>query len=322
MTQESSIIIQTQDLSKNYEEVKALKNLNLNVKKNSIFGFLGPNGAGKTTTIKLLLGLIKPTSGNARIFKYDIVKDSIKIRSRVGYLPQNPFFYENMTAKEILEFSINFYFSGSQEAIDARIQEILELVELSDKAERPIKGYSGGEKQRLGIAQSVIHKPDLLILDEPTASLDPIGRHSVLELMSKLRKDTTIFYSTHILDDVQRVSDTVAILNRGNLIAQGPIEELLAGREGVVYIIKMKNASKSIQNMLVEKEWISNINISEEKNENIWYVNVSNENKAEEELLRTILSNESVRVTEFRKQKFELEDIFLQIIKEDENESR
>ncbi|MBD3211411.1 MAG: ATP-binding cassette domain-containing protein [Candidatus Lokiarchaeota archaeon] len=320
MIQENPIIIKTQDLSKKFGQIQALTNLNLQVKKNSIFGFLGPNGAGKTTTIKLLLGLISPTSGSATIFNYDIIRESIKIRSRVGYLPQNPFFYENMTAREILEFSIKFFFSGSIEAIDSRIEEVLELVELSEKANRPIKGYSGGERQRLGIAQSVIHKPDLLILDEPTASLDPIGRHAVLELMSKLREDTTIFYSTHILDDVQRVSDTVAILNKGKLVAQGPIEELLAGSEGVVYVIKTKNSSEIIREKMIDLPWITNIQISQERGQYVWLVNVNSEEKAEEQLLRTILSDKSIRITEYRKQKFELEDIFLKVIKEDENE--
>jgi ABC-2 type transport system ATP-binding protein len=320
MIQNSPIIIEIKGLNKEFGEIQALSNLNLKVKKNSIFGFLGPNGAGKITTIKLLLGLISPTNGNATIFNYDIIRDSIKIRSRVGYLPQNPFFYENMTAREILEFSIKFYFSGSKEAIDSRIEEVLELVELSEKADRPIKGYSGGERQRLGIAQSVIHKPDLLILDEPTASLDPIGRHAVLELMSKLREDTTIFYSTHILDDVQRVSDTVAILNKGKLVAQGPIQELLAVSEGVVYVIKTKNSSETIREKLIDLPWIINLQISQERDQYVWLVNVNSEEKAEEHLLRMILSDKSIKITEYRKQKFELEDIFLKVIKEDENE--
>ena len=122
-----------------------------------------------------------------------------------------------------------FSFKGPKNKIEERIEETIELVGLSSKADRPIRGFSGGERQRLGIAQAQVNYPDLLILDEPAASLDPMGRHDVLEVMERLRKYTTIFYSTHILDDVQKVSDTVCILNRGELLAEAPIQELLAG---------------------------------------------------------------------------------------------
>src|SRR5690606_9384722 len=192
------------------------------VPKNSIFGCLGPNGAGKTTTIKLLLGLARPTGGSATIFGLDVVNDSTEIRKRVGYLAQDPRFYEGMTARETLRFTARFFYNGPKAAIEDRINNTLELVGLSDKADRSIKGFSGGERQRLGIAQAQINFPDLLILDEPAAALDPMGRHDVLEVMERLRKHTTIFYSTHILDDVQKVSDTVAILKHGQLVAQAP----------------------------------------------------------------------------------------------------
>jgi ABC-2 type transport system ATP-binding protein len=319
MSEKEQYVIQTENLSKNYNGVQALNDLNIRVKKNSIFGFLGPNGAGKTTTIKLLLGLIHPSEGRATIFNNDIVSESLKIRLRVGYLPQNPNFYENMSARDILEFSLKFYFSGPQTEIDERVRDVLELVELTEKADRPVKGFSGGERQRLGIAQSMIHYPDLLILDEPAASLDPLGRHAVLELMSRLREYTTIFYSTHILDDVQRVSDTVAILNRGKLIAQGPIEELLAGSEGIVFKIILKGDVKKIYQKVSKEPYITNIKSETKKDATIWYISVNDENKAEERLLRTVLSDNSIRVLEFSKKQYELEEIFLNLIGEDEN---
>ena len=149
------------------------------------------------------------------------------IRQRVGYLAQDPRFYEHMTARETLRFTAGFFYSGPANAVEKRVAETLELVGLADKADRPVKGFSGGERQRLGIAQAQINYPDLLILDEPAASLDPQGRHDVLEVMERLREHTTIFYSTHILSDVQRVSDTVAILDHGKLISQARIQELL-----------------------------------------------------------------------------------------------
>ncbi len=234
---DNSLVIDTRGLTKTFKGVNALQSLDLNVPKNSIFGFLGPNGAGKTTTIKLLLGLSRPTGGSATVFGLDSVKDSTEIRQRVGYLAQDPRYYEGMTARETLRYTARFFYTGSKQAIEERIDNTLELVGLADKADRSIKGFSGGERQRLGIAQAQINFPDLLILDEPAAALDPMGRHDVLEVMERLRKHTTIFYSTHILADVQRVSDTVAILKHGQLVAQAPIETLLAGGEGVVYTI-------------------------------------------------------------------------------------
>jgi ABC-2 type transport system ATP-binding protein len=319
MTEQSQYIIQTENLSKNYNGIQALKDLNIRVKKNTIFGFLGPNGAGKTTTIKLLLGLIHPTDGTATIFNNDIENESLNIRMRVGYLPQNPKFYENMSARDILEFSLKFYFSGPQNEIKNRVNDVLELVDLDEKADRPVKGFSGGERQRLGIAQSMIHYPDLLILDEPAASLDPLGRHAVLELMSKLREYTTIFYSTHILDDVERVSDTVAILNRGKLIAQGPIEELLAGSEGVIYKVILKGDVEKAYKAVINEPYVANIKSETKKGAKIWYVNVNDENKAEQDLLRTILLDNSITVLEYSKKQYELEEIFLNLIGEDEN---
>ena len=231
MNESDATVIHTQGLTKTYAGVTALKSLDLKVSQHSIFGFLGPNGAGKTTTIKLLLGLARPTSGGGTVFGYDIQRGSEDIRKHVGYLAQDPRYYEHLTARQTLRFTARFFFTGPKASIEARIAETLKLVGLEDKADRPIKGFSGGERQRLGIAQAQINYPDLLILDEPAASLDPQGRHDVLEVMERLRKHTTIFYSTHILADVQRVSNTVAILNRGQLIAQAPIEQLLAGSE-------------------------------------------------------------------------------------------
>src|SRR5512136_1864465 len=230
-------VIETHGLSKSYKGVQALKALDLQVQEHTICGFLGPNGAGKTTAIKLLLGLAQPTGGSGRVFGKDILKENDEIRRRVGYLSQDPRFYEYMTARETLRFTAHFFYEGPKAEIEKRVAETLELVGLADKADRPIKDFSGGERQRLGIAQAQVNYPDLLILDEPAASLDPQGRHDVLDMMERLRKHTTIFYSTHILDDVQRVSDTVAILDHGRLISQAPIEELLNSNSKPVYTL-------------------------------------------------------------------------------------
>jgi ABC-2 type transport system ATP-binding protein len=313
MSQTNAYVIETQALCKSYKNLQVLNSLDLKVHQNSIFGFLGPNGAGKTTTIKLMLGLTHPTSGSATIFGMDSVKQSVYIRARIGYLPQEPHFYEYMTARQTLRFTAEFFFKGPKKAIDDRVDEMLELLDLSDKADRPIKTFSGGERQRLGIAQAQVNYPDLLIFDEPAASLDPLGRRDVLEVMSRLSKYATIFYSTHILDDVQRVSDTVVILNKGKLVAQGPIEELLAGSEGVIYIIHLKGEVELALNLVQSLPWVSGVKTNQSNEESIWQVSVTDPEAAEAQLLK-LLVNQPVVVNEFRRKQYDLEDVFMHVI--------
>ena len=314
----SDLVIETHGLGKTYKEVTALKSLDLTVSKNSIFGFLGPNGAGKTTTIKLLLGLAKPTAGSATVFGHDIAHDNVEIRKRVGYLAQDPRYYEYMTARQTLRYTAHFFFKGPEKEIEARVANTLELVGLDDKADRPIKGFSGGERQRLGIAQAQINYPDLLILDEPAASLDPQGRRDVLEVMERLRKHTTIFYSTHILDDVQRVSDTVAILNKGQLIAQAPIEQLLAGGSGsTIYVMALKGDPAQARQHVAAQPWVSNVKVTPDNTHTDWQVTVTDEAAAEEQLLRLVLADAQVNVLEFGRKKYELEEVFLSLVEGD-----
>lgn len=315
-------VIDTHGLSKSFKQVEALKSLDLRVPKNSIFGFLGPNGAGKTTTIKLLLGLIQPTSGSANVFGLDVRRDSVAIRSRIGYLPQDPRFYEYMTARQILDYTARFFFDGPQSEIEQRVVETLELVGLADKSDRPIKSFSGGERQRLGIAQAQINYPDLLILDEPAASLDPMGRRDVLAVMERLQKYTTIFYCTHILDDVQRVSDTVAILNHGELVAYGPIEDLLAGSEGISYEVKMKGNTDGVYQSVVGQPWVTGIQSSTHNNVTSWVVSISDPEAAENGLFRLLAANEGVIVTHYHIKEHELEDVFVRIVEGGQHDDR
>jgi ABC-2 type transport system ATP-binding protein len=315
-------VIETQGLSKAYKAVNALQALDLKVPHNSIFAFLGPNGAGKTTTIKLLLGLIRPTGGTARVFGLDIGRDSVAIRSRIGYLPQEPRYYEHMSAREILRYTARFFFKGPRDEIEKRVAETLLLVGLDDKADRPVKGFSGGERQRLGIAQAQVNYPDLLILDEPAASLDPMGRRDVLEVMERLRKHTTIFYCTHILDDVQRVSDTAAILNKGQLVAYGPIEELLAGGEGIIYSVTIRGDADSAYQRVVSQPWVASIQAKPRSGATQWLVQVSDVAAAEIQLPRLLLADEGLALVEFHRKEYELEDIFLQIVEGGHHDDR
>ncbi len=316
-------VIETRGLTKTYGHVVALKALDLSVRKNSIFGFLGPNGAGKSTTMKLLLGLARPTSGSGSIFGKDIVSEDFQIRRRVGYLAQDPRYYGHMTARETLRFVARFFYSGPESAIERRVDESLSLVGLSERANRRIRGFSGGELQRLGLAQAQINDPELLILDEPAASLDPMGRRDVLEIMARLRdeQNTTIFYSTHILDDVQRVSDSVAILDRGRLLAQAPIDDLLTtGGAGVtVYELALKGQSGAAlaqaRACVRSQSWISSLEeTSEPGGERHWIVKATDRSAAEENLLRLVLKTGGVRVTGFGRKRQRLEEAFFDLI--------
>jgi ABC-2 type transport system ATP-binding protein len=317
MQTENNLVIQTYGLTKTYKEANALQNLNLQVPQNSICGFLGPNGAGKSTTIKLLLGLTRPTKGKAQVFGLDSQRESVAIRQRVGYLAQDPRYYDHMTARETLRFTARFFYSGPSKVIEERIKETLELVGITDKADRPIKSFSGGERQRLGIAQAQINYPDLIILDEPAASLDPMGRRDVLEVMERLRKHTTIFYSTHILDDVQRVSDTVVIMNHGQLVAHAPIEELLAGKDGVVYSLTVKGDGQSAKARLSQQAWVKSVTAKSNNGSTALQVNVTNAEMAEAQLLRLIFSDTNAIVSEFGRKKHDLEEVFLGIVEGD-----
>lgn len=315
MNQANTAVIQTNGLSKNYDGVSVLNGLNLNVPQHSIFGFLGPNGAGKTTTMKLLLGLIKPSSGQGTVFGHDIVHDSLALRARIGYMPQQPHFYPTMTARETVRFTARFFFKGPAAKIEARVNEVLNLVGLADKADRPVKGFSGGERQRLGLAQAQVNYPDLLILDEPAAALDPIGRHDVLVIMEKLRKYATVFYSTHILDDVQQVSDTVAILNEGKLISQGPIEQLLNGEGKTIYTVALQGDLPTVQARVAQEPWIDQITRQGRNGHTTWQIAVSDEAMAEAKLLRLLLADEQTTVTAFGRKKVELEEAFMTLVK-------
>jgi ABC-2 type transport system ATP-binding protein len=315
-----TLIIQTSGLGKAYKGVTALKSLDLYVPRHSIFGFLGPNGSGKSTTIKLLLGLARPTNGSGTIFGLDIVRDSIDIRKRVGYLAQDPRFYDGMTARETLRFAARFFYTGPKAAIEERVAETLDLVGLADKADRPIKGFSGGERQRLGIAQAQINHPDLLILDEPAASLDPLGRRDVLDVMQRLRKYSTIFYSTHLLDDVQRVSDMVAILKNGELLIQAPIATVLAGSATDGYVLTLRGDTRAAYTRVASQPWVAAIKVKAENGQEVWQVSVSDERAAEAQLLSLVTADGKVTVMEFGRKKHELEEIFVNMIEGHNNE--
>jgi ABC-2 type transport system ATP-binding protein len=211
-------------LTKHYKGVKALTDLTLDVPAGTVFGFLGPNGAGKTTALKVLAGLARATSGSATVNGV-AVSAAGDHRRQLGYLAQDPRFYGWMTGRETLRYVASFRRIGADR--ERQITQLLGRVGIAEAADRRTSTYSGGMRQRLGIAQALVGRPAVILLDEPVSALDPIGRKDVLDLMRELKGETTVFYSTHILDDVQRVSDHVAILDHGRLVKAAPTQVLL-----------------------------------------------------------------------------------------------
>lgn len=214
-------IIETDHLTKHYGQVEAVRDLDLVVEQGEIFGFLGPNGAGKTTTIKMLLNLVRPTAGSAKVFNLDISRDSVAIRLRIGYVSEEANMYEWMTPDQLIDFVQGFYGAGNAE----RKRELTRQFDLP--MDRKIKTFSKGMKQKLYLMQALIHDPELLVLDEPTTGLDPIVRNEVLDMIKKEKeRGRTVFLSSHVLSEVEKVCDRVGILREGRLLTSKKLSEL------------------------------------------------------------------------------------------------
>ncbi|HET6444216.1 MAG TPA: ABC transporter ATP-binding protein [candidate division Zixibacteria bacterium] len=245
--------IRCERLSRTYGKVEALKDLNLSVEQGSVFGFLGRNGAGKTTTIRLLTGLAQPTSGRAWVNGLESTSRDTTAQSSFGYMPEVPAFYPWMTSQEFLLF-IGRLFGLNSEQLKNRIAELLELCGLEDAAKRRIAGFSKGMRQRLGLAQALIHRPQVLFLDEPTSALDPAGRRDVLNLIETLKGDTTVFLSSHILADVERVCDTIGVIQEGQLLLIEKRDSLLSRYASDVILLEF-----DIQNVVALDPFVSQI---------------------------------------------------------------
>lgn len=227
-------IIETEGLTKKYGQQVAVNSLTLQIQEGEVFGFLGPNGAGKTTTLLMFLGLTEPTSGKARVVGFDPTREPFRVKEKVGYLPENVGFYDDMDARQNLLYIARLNRLPDKIAM-AKIDAMLKEVGLFEEAQKKVGAYSKGMRQRLGIAEVLMKEPKLIFLDEPTIGLDPDGTNRMLDLMRSLSRDKniTIFFSSHLLDQVQRICDRVGIMIKGNLVAIGPIEELAKKKLGV-----------------------------------------------------------------------------------------
>lgn len=308
-------MLKVTNLYKKYGSLEVLKGINFEVKESSIYGFLGENGAGKTTTMNIITGLIGFDSGEIYIDGENLLKSKRELVKRIGYLPQNPTFYNYMNAYEYLKFIGNI--SGMPEKlIKSRTSDLLEIVKLKDAAKRRVGGYSGGMKQRFGIAVSMLNNPKLLVLDEPTSALDPEGRMEVLELIKSLKEQgITIFLSTHILNDVERICDCVSIIDSGRIIVSDALEDLKSKYIQPIYDIEFENCCPTnLYNSLLSLSWISNISIEKNK----MSIFVSNMEIAKAQLIQ-LISTSSNPIVSFNLRKSTLEDIFLRLVNTHEN---
>jgi ABC-2 type transport system ATP-binding protein len=231
---EGQIIIEAEGLTKKYGTQTAVNGLAFQIREGEVFGFLGPNGAGKTTTLLMFLGLTEPTSGKVRVIGFDPAREPLRVKEKVGYLPENVGFYDDMDARQNLQFIARL--NRIPDKVSAKkIDELLGLVGLLEEAKKKVGTYSKGMRQRLGIAEVLVKEPKLIFLDEPTIGLDPDGTNRMLDLIHSLSRDKniTIFLSSHLLDQVQRICNRVGIMIKGNLVAIGPIQELAEKKLGI-----------------------------------------------------------------------------------------
>ncbi len=250
-------IIRTENLTKKYGDLLALNKLNIEVKEGEVFGFLGPNGSGKSTTINILMDLVRPTEGSAYIFGHNCQEESLKVKEKCGFLPENYDIYNRLTGRKHIEFAIK-----SRDANDDP-EKVLERVGILDAADRRAGGYSEGMTKRLCLGMALVGQPDLIIFDEPTNGLDPDGAREIREItLEEKERGATIFFSSHVLDQVQKVSDRVAILKSGELIAKDTIEGLRK-EIGSVSTIKvyLKEVPKNIKKDLMDLDGIEDVSI-------------------------------------------------------------
>jgi ABC-2 type transport system ATP-binding protein len=304
--------IEARGLSKRFGAVLALDGLDLAVPQGSIFGLLGPNGAGKTTTIRILTGLAQPTAGTASVAGVEVALDEPRLHRRVGYLDQDPRFYSWMKGRELLELVGRLHaLSGAD--LRSRVAEMLERVGLVGAAERRIGGYSGGMRQRLGIAQALLHRPAILFLDEPVSSLDPEGRRDLLELIAGLRGEATVVFSTHVLSDVERICDRIAIIDRGRRVTEGPLEELLAAHARPIYRLVPAPGQDGAVADLVERLRAASWSTDITRDGGLIRVTVSDADAASTELLPMVVAA-GVVLDSFERARPTLEDVFLELV--------
>jgi len=309
------IVVETKDLTKRYDGVTVVDRLNLRIAENEVFGLLGPNGAGKTTTILMLLGLTEPASGTASVFGFNPTREPLRAKRLIGYLPENVGFYNDLTARENLQFIAELNGVSYSEG-DKRINELLKVVDIKDSADLAVGKFSRGMKQRLGIADVLIKKPKIVFLDEPTAGLDPKGINQLLDLVASLpQKGTTVVLSSHQLQQVQKICHRVGIMSKGKLVIEGSLDELTKKvARGARYSIEVETAVPSPQAVKVIGKVGGVVKVEAKQN----FLFVSAKADLRPEIAKVMVQN-GFPLVNMTIHGFTLDDIYMKYFKEDQS---
>ena len=309
----SMYAIQTDQLTRDFENVRAVDQITFEVDSGSLFGFLGPNGSGKTTTIRLLLGLLEPSEGKSFVLGYDPIKEGDKVRENCGALLEHTGLYERLTAEENLDFYARVFHLPSNER-KTRVKELLTNIGLWDRKNELVHSWSRGMKQKLAVARAMLHKPKVIFLDEPTAGLDPIAASTFREDLQNLVRQSgvTVFLTTHILNEAEKLCDRVAVIRKGKLLTVGSPDELRL-RNGNPYIdVVGAGFTPTVLSELEQHPKITSVHQQDQ------HVRIQFENGFDSSALIPLLVSKGINIEEIRKGKSSLEDVFLTLM-EDEN---
>ncbi|OPY30800.1 MAG: Trehalose/maltose import ATP-binding protein MalK [Methanocella sp. PtaU1.Bin125] len=303
-------MIETFELTKKYDEKAVVNNLNMKVESGEIFGFLGPNGAGKTTTMKMLLGLVHPTSGTGKVAGFDIIKQVLDVRRSCGVLPDPAGFYDNLTARQNLKFYGSLY-DLDDDDLKKRVDATLDLVGLKDAKDKKIGKFSKGMKQRFGVAQAIVHDPQVLMFDEPTAGIDPQGAEDFRVLMRQMKeRGKTVFLTSHVMPEVEAICDHIGIIVNGEMKICGNVDELVdqySRRQGYQLKLRVKDIDEDVvRNSL--KSIVGVISIA--RNDGFFLVNAKED--VSEDVSRSIIREKGV-ITELESYRPSLNEIFLNV---------
>ncbi len=309
-------MIEIKNLTKKISSNKILDNINFSVQKGEVLGFLGPNGAGKSTTMKIITSFWLPNSGSVKIDDIDVSKNSIETRKRIGYLPETVPLYEDMLVYEYLKFVAEVRGLNKQET-KKRITEVADECNIRKVMRKSIDELSKGYRQRVGLAQAIIHNPDVLILDEPTTGLDPNQIIEIRDLIKKIGKEKTVIFSTHILSEVQATCDRVVIINNGKIVGEGKPDELArkAGSKELLYI-KIKGPHDDVLGKLKEIDNLEHVEIKDKESDGIYGYEITPKDRVDlrEKLSITVMRN-NWSILEFNKKKIDFEDVFRKLTK-------
>lgn len=302
-------ILEIKDLHKSFGSLEVISGLNMAIEEDKIYGFLGKNGSGKTTTMRMIVAAARPTAGEIYVCGKKVVFGNTATNKMIGFLPDVPEFYNYMTPKEYLHLCGKLSCMENS-SINNRITELLAMVGL-DGVNRHIKGFSRGMKQRLGIAQAMLHEPKLLLCDEPTSALDPVGRKEILDILSMLKNKTTIVFSTHILSDVDRICDEIGILHKGKIVLEGNIEEVKEQYAGQSFVLKIFETDKNalLVNELPKAGVIKNAAVKDD----CIFLTGANAEKIGKEVTRQ-LTAQGLSLERFEAVESSLEQVFMEVI--------